>query len=65
MKSHLRKLAPVLVSLFFVTAGAPWLNSQIDHEMRAHVDHSFMIGNTTLPLVTILSGRYKTRIFQR
>ena len=49
MKNHLRTLTPVLVSLLFVSAGAPWLNAQIAGAIRAHVDHSFIIGNTTLP----------------
>ena len=49
MKSHVRTLAPVLVSLFFVTAGTPRLNAQIVNGIRARLDHSFVIGNTTLP----------------
>lgn len=49
MKSHLRTLAAVLIGLYFVTAGAPWANAQITNEIRAHLNHSFVIGNTTLP----------------
>jgi hypothetical protein len=49
MKSHLRTLAPVLAGLFFVTAGAAGLNAQITNPIRAHIGHSFMIGDKTLP----------------
>jgi hypothetical protein len=49
MKSCLKTLTPVLVSLFFVTAGTPWLNAQITNAIQAHVDHSFVIGDKTLP----------------
>ncbi len=59
MKSHLRTLAPVLVSLFLITAGAAWLNAQITNAIRAHIDHSFVIGNTTLP-----PGDYTFRVRQ-
>ena len=59
MKSHLRTLVPVLISLFFVTAGAPLVNAQITNEIRAHLDHSFVIGNTTLP-----PGDYTFRMVQ-
>ena len=45
MTSHLKTLAPVLLLAF----GAPWLNAQITNDVKAHVEHSFMIGNTTLP----------------
>ena len=55
MKSHLKTLAPVLLLAF----GAPWLNAQITNEIKAHVDHSFMIGNTTLP-----AGDYTFRMMQ-
>jgi hypothetical protein len=59
MKKDLRTLATVLVSLFFVTASAPWLSAQIANEIRAHLDHSFVIGNTTLP-----PGDYTFRMVQ-
>ncbi len=59
MKNYLRMLAPVLVSLLFVSAGTPWLNAQITDAIRAHVDHSFIIGNTTLP-----PGEYTFRMMQ-
>jgi hypothetical protein len=60
VKSHLRTLPPVLlISLLFVTAGAALLNAQIADPIRAHVDHSFIIGNTTLP-----PGEYTFRMMQ-
>jgi hypothetical protein len=59
MKSTVRTLALAAVSLFLVTAGAPWLNSQIVNDIRAHVDHSFMIGDKTLP-----PGDYTFRMMQ-
>jgi hypothetical protein len=59
MKSHLRVLTPILVSFFFVTAGAPWLNAQITNAIQAHVDHSFMIGDKTLP-----PGEYTFRMME-
>ncbi|MGA2214272.1 MAG: hypothetical protein ABSH31_13440 [Bryobacteraceae bacterium] len=49
MKSHLKFLAPVLASLCFLTAGATLASAQITNPIRAHVDHSFMIGDKTLP----------------
>ena len=57
MKIQVRSLAPALVSLLCVTAGAPWLNAQVTDPIRVHVDHSFIIGNTTLP-----PGEYTFRI---
>ena len=48
MKSHIRTLAPVLIALFAV-AGARALNAQIMDAIQAHVDHSFVIGDKTLP----------------
>ena len=59
MKSHVRTLAPVLASLFFVTAGAPRLHAQIVNDIRARVDHNFVVGNTTLP-----PGEYTFRMRQ-
>ena len=59
MKNHLKTLASVLVSLLFVSAGVPWLNAQIMNPIRAHVEHSFIIGNTTLP-----PGEYTFRMMQ-
>ena len=59
MKNHVRTLAAALATLFFVTVGAPWLNAQITNEMRAQIDHSFVIGDTTLP-----PGEYTFRMLQ-
>jgi hypothetical protein len=59
MKSPVRTLALAAVSLFLVTAGAPWLKSQITNDIRAHIDHSFMIGDKTLP-----PGDYTFRMMQ-
>ncbi len=49
MKSHLKYLVPVLVCLLFAAAGSLRLSAQITNPIRAHLDHSFVIGNTTLP----------------
>ena len=56
MKSHVRTLAPVLIT-FFAVAGAQWLNAQIINTIQAHVDHSFVIGDKTLP-----PGEYTFRL---
>jgi len=57
MKQHLRTLAPVLLSLFFGVIGTVRANAQITNEIRAHVNHSFMVGDKTLP-----AGDYTFRI---
>ncbi|HTW67228.1 MAG TPA: hypothetical protein VME17_21560 [Bryobacteraceae bacterium] len=57
MKIHVRTLAPVLASLFFLIAGAAWLNAQITNAIQAHIHHSFIIGDKTLP-----PGDYTFRI---
>lgn len=57
MKDSLRMLVPVLLSFIFVMPGATFLNAQIAHTIQAHIDHSFVIGNTTLP-----PGDYSFRI---
>ena len=59
MKSHLRILTPVLVSSFFLTIGAPWLSAQITNAIQSHIDHSFMIGDKTLP-----PGEYTFRMME-
>lgn len=59
MKSCLRMLATTFVTLFFVIAGAPWLHAQITNQIRAHIDHSFVVGNATLP-----PGDYIFRMMQ-
>jgi hypothetical protein len=48
MKRHVRTLTPVLLTVFIAT-GAQILNAQIMNAIQAHVDHSFTIGNKTLP----------------
>jgi hypothetical protein len=49
MKNAMRMLAPVLLCFVFAIPGTPFLNAQITNTIRAHIDHSFVIGNTTLP----------------
>ncbi len=49
MKIQVRTLAPALGALFFLTVGAQWSNAQITNPIHAHVDHSFVIGDKTLP----------------
>ena len=58
MISRLRTLMPA-VSILFLTAGASGLNAQIMDPIQAHVDHNFIIGDTTLP-----PGDYTFRIMQ-
>ena len=48
MKIHVRTLAPLLLA-FFSVAGAQCLNAQIINAIQTHVDHSFVIGDKTLP----------------
>ena len=52
-------LAPVLVTFFLLAVSTPWLNAQITNAIQAHIDHAFVIGNTTLP-----SGEYTFRMMQ-
>jgi hypothetical protein len=56
MKNHIRTLSPVLLT-FFVGVGAQLLNAQITNPIQAHVDHSFVIGEKTLP-----PGEYTFRL---
>jgi len=56
LKSHVRTLASVLLA-FFVIAGAQALNAQIMDSIHARVDHSFVIGDQTLP-----PGEYTFRV---
>jgi hypothetical protein len=56
MKRHVRTLAPVLI-IFFAVTGAHVLNAQIMDPIHAHVDHSFVIGDRTLP-----PGEYTFRV---
>jgi len=59
MKRQLRTLGPILVILCFATIGAQWVHAQIIDEIQAHLDHSFVVGNTTLP-----PGDYIFRVAQ-
>lgn len=59
MTKHLKTLMPAAVSVLFLTAGASGLNAQIMDAIQAHVDHNFIIGDTTLP-----PGDYTFRIRQ-
>jgi hypothetical protein len=56
MKNHIRTLSPVLFT-FFVGVGAQLLNAQITNEIHAHVGHSFVVGDQTLP-----PGEYTFRV---
>ena len=56
MKRQVRTLAPVLIA-FFAVAGAQALNAQIISAIQANVDHSFVIGDQTLP-----PGEYTFRV---
>jgi hypothetical protein len=49
MRAYVSTLTPILVGFFLIILGAPWLGAQINGEIRAHIDHSFVIDNTTLP----------------
>lgn len=57
MRNPVKLSAPVLAGLFFVTVGAPWLSAQVTNPIEAHVKHSFMIGDKTLP-----PGNYTFRV---
>ena len=59
MKSHVRTLAPVLAGFCFLIAGAPGMHAQITNAVQAHVDHSFVIGDKTLP-----PGEYTFRMME-
>jgi len=48
MKTHLKSLTPVLAVLFLAVA-ALRSNAQITNPIQAHIGHSFMIGDKTLP----------------
>ena len=55
MKTYLKTFAPILTSLCF--AAALSLNAQITNPIQAHIDHSFTVGDKTLP-----SGDYTFRM---
>jgi hypothetical protein len=46
--SKVRNFAPALAGVLLL-AFAPYLHAQITDEILAHIDHSFVVGNTTLP----------------
>jgi hypothetical protein len=50
-------LAPVLAGLGFIALSAVSLHAQIQNQIHAHITHSFMIGDKTLP-----PGNYTFRI---
>jgi hypothetical protein len=54
-----RTFVPMLVTLVLGTIGAGLANGQITNAIEAHIDHSFIIGNTTLP-----PGDYTFRMLQ-
>ena len=47
--THLKTLAPALTALLFAAAGALSLNAQITNPIRAHINHSFVVADKTLP----------------
>ena len=59
MTSRISTLLPAAVGILFLTAGASGLNAQITNAIQAHVDHNFIIGDTTLP-----PGDYTFRMMQ-
>jgi hypothetical protein len=59
MKDYSRRLTPVLVGAFLLVLGVSQLPAQITNEIRANIDHSFVIGNTSLP-----PGEYTFRMMQ-
>jgi hypothetical protein len=57
MKSCVKTL--VFFGVLFLVTGASWLNAQVTNAVRAHINHSFVIGNTTYP-----PGDYTFRVVQ-
>ena len=57
MKSFLSTIAPVMMAALCETAGVPSLGAQITNQIRAHVNHSFMVGDKT-----IAPGEYTFRM---
>lgn len=49
MKNRLSTFFPVLIALLFAVPCALPLHAQISNEIKAHIDHSFIINNTDLP----------------
>ncbi len=59
MKRYLKAATAMLVGLLFVMLSAPSSNAQIVNNIQAHIEHSFVIGNTTLP-----PGEYTFQMMQ-
>ncbi len=59
MKNYLLPVGTSLTALVLIGLAAQPVNAQITNEIRAHVDHSFIIGDKTLP-----PGEYTFRISQ-
>ncbi len=57
MSIHLTKAAGFILTLLCLTVAAPLLNAQIANAIRAHIGHSFIVGNTTYP-----AGEYTFRM---
>ncbi|MGB6945164.1 MAG: hypothetical protein WBE37_22390 [Bryobacteraceae bacterium] len=57
MKRYMRTLAPMLAGFCFAAAGAFSLNAQITNAIQAHINHSFVIGDKTMP-----PGEYTFRV---
>jgi len=47
MKTYLKTFAPLVTSLFF--AAGLSMNAQITNPIQAHINHSFVVGDKTLP----------------
>lgn len=57
MNMQLRMVAPVFAGFALAALTAPLINAQITNQIQAHIAHSFMIGDNTLP-----PGDYTFRI---
>lgn len=60
MKTFGIGLTTVAIGLFVAAMSVPWASAQVQNTVRAHIDHSFVIGNTTLP-----PGDYSFRNVQK
>ena len=49
MRIRLTTLSAIMAALLFMIPGASRLHAQIVDQVRAHIEHSFVIGNTALP----------------
>ena len=56
MQGSLKAIRPLMAGLL-LTAGTSWMTAQITNEIKAHIDHSFVIADKTLP-----PGDYTFRI---